>query len=186
MTIVSMFPTQAWKNIKEFAGIYSITTEWYQARNLPIDELCFLARELFSFTLPDAAWNWSKRKQRLCILSAFVRSRMDKAKYCLLEDLFPNTKKYTIGGEVYRPDTYDCGIITSIQGDAIVIAPYMKTHDYQNKTLVWSKQSFQDKSTIRIRRGGTNPIIKSDLASVSDKTSCHTYGVNKDFTLCYM
>ena len=182
-----LLPNDIWCMVKQFAGIYNITTDWRRVQTLPVETLHILANELFGTVFPDAAWNWTKRKQRAWLLTSLVCNGMDKIKYLKLYDLLPNTRKYQIGDEVFIPDTYtnqipNCGVISQVTNDTLIVSTYKSVINENNMKLYWEKNSFDREITIRIRhQDAKNPVTKKDVLDISSSACIQKYGVDSKF-----
>ncbi len=182
-----LLPDGIWYIVKQFAGIYHITTEWHRTQTLPVERLHSLAREWFGTVFPDAAWNWTKRKQRAWLLTSLVRNGLDRSKYLKLHELIPNTRKYHIGDEVFIPLTYTnktpyCGIVSQVTNHTLTVATYGSVIDEEIMKLYWDKNNFDREIMIRIRHeDAKNPIIKKDVLDISCSACIQKYGVDSRF-----
>ena len=151
-------PDELWSNVKEYAGVYNITTKWCNIMNVGVDRLHNYYKQNFNRRLTNAKSNPTKAKQM--ILKSIIRMGMNKEKYKLLADLVDckrkvtkNTidfSKYKVGEEVIYTHksgawcySHYAGIITKVNKASITFKPYTVSHTVSDNPLGTYHQTFE-------------------------------------------
>ena len=151
-------PDELWSNVKEYAGVYNITTKWCNIMNVGVDRLHNYYKQNFNRRLVNAKSNPKKAKQM--ILRMIIKTGMNEEKYKKLAELVDSKRKvaknttdfskYKVGEEViYTHCSGSCcyshyaGIITKVNKASITFKPYTVSHmESDNPTAIY-QQSFE-------------------------------------------
>ena len=136
-------PDDLWSNVKEYAGVYNITTKWGNIMSVGVDRIHKFYKENFNRRVTNAKTNPTKAKKM--ILKSIINIGMNEDKYKLLAELVDckrkvtkNTidfSKYKVGEEVIYTHRYGAGcanyyagIITKVNEASITFKPYKVSH----------------------------------------------------------
>lgn len=131
-------PNELWSIVKDYAGVYHITTNWDKVMNVGVQKLHDYFKENFNCRIT----NYRKRPDQTkeMILKSIINRGMNKKKWDELAKLVDKKRKmkesgidlsqYKVGEEVYYIGSdYDyVGIITKINKASITFKPYTISH----------------------------------------------------------
>ena len=168
-------PNELWEIVKEYAGIYHITTKWDKIMNVGVDRLHDYYKTNFNRRITNIHYNPKKCKKM--ILKSIIELGMNKDKYEKLAELFIRKNpeggkidltKYKVGEEViYTKHTGSwtsrkyAGIITKVNKTSITFKPYTISHSesdnpnafyqqgYENKKHYYDKNNFEKPMCVR-------------------------------------
>lgn len=169
-------PDELWNIVKEYAGIYNISTEWNKIEKVGVNKLHTYYKDNFNKRITNINHNASK--SRKAILKFMMQYGMNKEKYTNLNKLITTKRqvtknetdftKYKVGDEVIYTHCYGagcynyyCGVITKVNKASITFKPYQddnKVSDnpngFQNQTservsIYYDKSKFNKPKTIR-------------------------------------
>ena len=85
-------PEELFSIVKEYAGVYNITTKWNKIMSVGVDRIHNFYKENFNRRITNAKSNPNKVKKM--ILKHIIKMGMNEDKYKLLAELVDSNKKY--------------------------------------------------------------------------------------------
>ena len=148
-------PEELFSIVKEYAGVYNITTKWNKLMNVGVVKIHNFYRKNFGYRITNATRN-SKNAKRM-ILKSIIERGMNEEKYKLLAKLVVSEydfSKYKVGEEVkhYSNDLVNyAGIITKVNKASITFKPYKTiwTDDEYETKFYYDKNNFHNPKNIR-------------------------------------
>tara|TARA_R110002153_G_scaffold271184_1_gene438266 strand:- start:45 stop:749 length:705 start_codon:yes stop_codon:yes gene_type:complete len=136
-------PEELFSIVKEYAGVYNITTKWNKIMSVGVDRIHNFYKENFNRRITNAKTNPNKVKKM--ILKHIIKMGMNEDKYKLLAELVDSKRKvtknttdftiYKVGEEVKYFHVYGAGcvryyagIITKVNKASITFKPYKISH----------------------------------------------------------
>lgn len=188
-------PEELWSVVKEYAGVYSITTKWNKIMNVGVDKLHDYYKDAFKYRVGNYKRDASRTKR--FILKSMMRRGMNEDKYKKLAALVDKEKNpakdfsiYKVGEEVQYTGklsyvgsgNYYAGIITKVNKASITFKPYKVSHtvsnnpdaretqSYETRTHYYDKTSFGKPMTVR-----SSFCTRNTLPSYYKDESCFDY-----------
>ena len=198
------FPEELWGIVKEYAGIYNITTRWDKISKVGVKPLLKYYQSNFNRSITNATSNPYKVKKM--ILRSIIKIGMNEEKYRELATLVEkkkitkNTKdftKYKVGDEVVYTkyggamvSKKFCGVIKKVNKASIVFKPYQIKYSvsdnpnasymqsYEHVKYYYDKNSFDDQMTIKTNFRSKNEIGSEsyNLDAFEFRTTFHDWG----------
>jgi hypothetical protein len=133
-------PSELWSIVKEYAGVYHITTKWNKISSIEVHTLHHFYLEEFHRQVKGYTLKKAKELKQIIFKKIFKIGRMNKDKYeklaYILKEKVRDFSKYKVGQEVrhtHFTSTYcfdeNCGIITKVNKSSITYKPYKISHE---------------------------------------------------------
>jgi len=148
-------PEELFRIVKEYAGVYNITTKWNKIMSVGVVKIHNFYRKNFGYRITNVKSN-SKNAKRM-ILKSIIERGMNEEKYKLLAKLVVGEydfSKYKVGEEITHKSNNlmnYTGIITKVNKASITFKPYKTiwTDDDYKPKYYYDKNNFQKPKTIR-------------------------------------
>ena len=151
-------PEELWSIVKEYAGVYNITTKWNKIMSVGVDRIHNFYKKNFNRKITNAKSNPNKVKKM--ILKSIINIGMNEDKYKSLAELVDSKRKvkqnttdfsrYNVGEEVtyYHVWAAGCvryyaGIITKVNKASITFKPYKISHEVSDNPGAGHWQSLE-------------------------------------------
>ena len=162
------FIDDVWNEIKEFMGIYNITTEWYKLEKVGAIRLNEFFKDNYSRRITNASYS-PDTTRKMIYKRIFKRMTLNEANnlYKLIAPKIYDTKNVKVGDEItyenyenYRYN-YFSGIVVKINKCSIRFKPYrilkkvsnnpnaIRDQTHENITVYWDKNNFDKCKTIK-------------------------------------
>jgi hypothetical protein len=186
------FPDEMWNEIKEFAGIYHITRDWYKLAKVGAIRLNSFFKQNYRCCVPNAQAN--TEKTRKIIYKAIFGKPMNKEAILALYGLISPRHKIQlpaveVGDEIiYKHDDRRshktqmyAGVITKIHKSSVTFKTYSILQVLQTETgfqnigriiYYWNKNSFNSLRTVK------NFIVAKDYDGPTDYYDEFTWNGN--------
>jgi hypothetical protein len=189
-TKMNYLPDDIWYIVKEYAGIYSITTEWNKIMKVGVDRLHQYYKDNFNWRLTNVKSNPQAAKKKM--LNFMIKEGMSKANYVKLYDLIKpkisneDFTQYNVGDEIIyttcteRYPSAQCGVITKINKGSVRFAPYLIGEETRDDTIIngqvhytlfktyWDKNKFESKTRTIKSNFYTKETAESDYYYIFD------------------